>query len=167
MTALKKAHMHGRRLSALAGLGLVLALAAPATMPAGAEEMPPVPKLEGEKKQICEEAEQRYRKIYGQPSDALKDKGIHVVKMYKYTFCPPSVTIKQGETVRWVNVDKRTSHSVWFRDEGKEESERIFPDPEEKVEMKFDLPPGEYPYLCGPHWQTEGMVGKVIVKPRQ
>ncbi len=118
------------------------------------------------KEGICEEAEQRYRALFGQPSDALKDKGILVVKMYKYTFCPPQARVKPGTTVRWVNVDKRTSHSVWFRDAGREESERIFPDPEEKVEMTFDLPPGEYPYLCGPHWQAEGMVGKVIVDPK-
>ncbi len=127
-------------------------------------ETPQPPQMTEEKKQICEKAEQRYRKIYGHPSSDLLKDGIHVVKMYKYTFCPPQVTIKQGESVRWVNVDKRTSHSVWFRDEGKPESDRIFPDPEEKVEMKFDLPPGEYPYLCGPHWQSDGMVGKVIVK---
>ena len=129
-------------------------------------ETPQPPQMTEEKKQICEKAEQRYRKIYGHPSSDLLKDGIHVVKMYKYTFCPPQVTIRQGETVRWVNVDKRTSHSVWFREEGKPESDRIFPDPEEKVEMKFDLPPGEYPYLCGPHWQSDGMVGKVIVKKK-
>ena len=131
-----------------------------------AEKTPEPPQMTPEKQKICEEAEQRYQKIYGHPSASLKDKGIVVVKMYKYTFCPPQVRVKPGTTVRWVNVDKRTSHSVWFKEAGKEESERIFPDPEEKVEMKFDLPPGEYPYLCGPHWKTEGMVGKVIVDPK-
>ncbi len=129
-------------------------------------EGPQPPQMTEEKKQICERAEKRYQKKYGHASaDLLKD-GIHVVKMYRYTFCPPVVKVKQGETVRWVNVDSRTSHSVWFRDEGKPESERIFPDPEEKVEMKFDVPPGEYPYLCGPHWQSDGMVGKVIVEKK-
>ena len=131
-----------------------------------AAQTPAPPAMTPEKQEICKKAEERYQKIYGHPSADLKKKGIVVVKMYKYTFCPPQVTVKPGTTVRWVNVDKRTSHSVWFKDEGKEESERIFPDPEEKVEMKFDLPPGEYPYLCGPHWQAEGMVGKVIVDPK-
>ncbi len=130
-------------------------------------ETPQPPQMTEEKKQICQKAEQRYQKIYGHPSSDLLKEGIHVVKMYKYTFCPPQVTVRQGESVRWVNVDKRTSHSVWFRDEGKPESDRIFPDPEEKVEMKFDLPPGEYPYLCGPHWQSDGMIGKVIVKAKE
>jgi plastocyanin len=107
---------------------------------------------------ICTKAEKRYQKLYGKPS-ASED--VVIVKMYKYTFCPKSVTVKQGTTVRWVNVDKRTSHSVWFRKKGDNESDRLFP--EEKVEMKFDLPPGDYPYLCGPHWQSEGMLGTVTV----
>ncbi len=147
--------------------GVALAFATLAAGQALAEgKTPEPPEMTPEKQKICEEAEKRYQKIYGHPSDSLKKKGILVVKMYKYTFCPPQVRIKPGTTVRWVNVDKRTSHSVWFKEAGKEESERIFPDPEEKVEMKFDLPPGEYPYLCGPHWQSEGMVGKVIVDPK-
>ncbi len=146
---------------------ILASLMAATAMPSAAAraESPQPPQMTEEKKQICEKAEQRYRKIYGHASSDLLKDGIHVVKMYKYTFCPPQVTIRQGESVRWVNVDKRTSHSVWFRDEGKPESDRIFPDPEEKVEMKFDLPPGEYPYLCGPHWQSDGMIGKVIVEP--
>jgi len=148
---------------------MVLMLLSGALLAAGAahaEKEAKVPELTEEKKKICDEAEKRYQKVYGHPSDSLKEKGIMVVKMYKYTFCPIQVKVRPGTVVRWVNVDKRTSHSVWFRESGKEESERIFPDPEEKVEMKFDLPPGEYPYLCGPHWQTEGMIGKVIVDPK-
>ena len=113
-----------------------------------------------DKAKICEEAEQRYQKIYKKPSS---EEDVTIVKMYKYTFCPVEVTVKQGTTVRWVNVDKRTSHSTWFKEAGKEEGERLFPD--EKAEMKFDLPPGEYPYLCGPHWESDGMIGKVTVTP--
>ncbi len=113
-----------------------------------------------DKAKICAEAEARYEKLYGkQPADS----GVTIVKMYKYTFCPLKVTIKQGESVRWVNVDKRNSHSVWFKQEKMEESERIFPDLGAKVEMKFDLPPGDYPYLCGPHWESDGMIGTVTV----
>ncbi len=147
-------------LTGLLGMVLVVMLAGGA---AAQEKAPEPPKMTPEKQKICEEAEKRYQKIYGHPSGSLKKKGIVVVKMFKYTFCPPQVRVKPGTTVRWVNVDKRTSHSVWFRDTGKEESERIFPDPEEMVEMKFDGPPGEYSYLCGPHWKAEGMVGRVIV----
>ncbi|MBF0247195.1 MAG: hypothetical protein HQL36_03855 [Alphaproteobacteria bacterium] len=80
--------------------------------------------------------------------------------MYKYNFCSKSLSVKTGTVVRFVNVDKRTSHSVWFKAWGKDESDRLFP--EEYWEMKFDIP-GTYPYLCGPHWQQEGMVGQIEV----
>ena len=81
--------------------------------------------------------------------------------MYKYNFCPNAVEVKRGTTVRWVNVDRRTSHSVWFKEQGKEESDRMFS--EEHLEIKFDVEPGNYPYLCGPHWKDEGMKGGVTV----
>ncbi len=109
-----------------------------------------------EQKKICAKAEQRYKKLY---PDA-KDDGAVVVKLYKYTFCPRNVTVKAGTTVRWVIVDKRTNHSVWLKDAGKAESERFFPD--EQWEFPF-LSPGEYPYLCGPHWEQENMRGYVKV----
>lgn len=109
--------------------------------------------------QICAKAEKRYKKYFGKPS---ADEPVTIVKMYKYTFCPALVTIKQGESVRWVNVDF-TSHSTWFKQAGKEEGERLFR--KEMSEMKFDLPPGDYPYLCGPHWESDGMIGKVTVTP--
>jgi len=111
-----------------------------------------------ERKKICDKAEKRYEKLFGKPS---ADEDVVIVKMYKYTFCPASVEVKQGTTVRWVNVDRRTSHSTWFKEAGKPESDRLFS--EEKVEMTFDLPAGVYPYLCGPHWKEEGMIGQVTV----
>jgi plastocyanin len=110
------------------------------------------------RKKICDQAEQRYQKLFGKPS---AEEDVTIVKMYKYTFCPTEVEVKQGTTVRWVNVDRRTSHSVWLKEAGKEESDRLFS--EEKVEMTFDMPPGDYPYLCGPHWKDEGMTGIVRV----
>ena len=113
---------------------------------------------EEERKRTCEKAEKRYQKLFGKPS---ADEDVIIVKMYKYTFCPGAVEVKQGATVRWVNVDRRTSHSTWFKEAGKPESDRLFS--EEKVEMTFDLPPGIYPYLCGPHWKEEGMIGQVTV----
>ena len=74
-----------------------------------------------------------------------------------------ALTIKVGDTVRWVNEDKRTSHSVWFKQSGGEETQRLFG--EEQVEMTFDGPPGDYTYLCGPHWEEEGMIGSITIKP--
>jgi plastocyanin len=106
---------------------------------------------------ICAKAEARFQAIYGKKST---DQGLPVVLMYKHTFCPPDLEVEAGATVRWVNVDKRTSHSVWFKAAGKPESERLFP--EETVEMSFPGA-GEHDYLCGPHWESEGMRGRLKV----
>ncbi|WP_371170533.1 cupredoxin domain-containing protein [Aliiroseovarius sp. 2305UL8-7] len=105
---------------------------------------------------ICAEAEDRYVDLIGAPS-ADAD-GVTVVKMYKYNFCPAELTVPVGTTVRWVNVDKRTSHSVIIPDEP--ESDRAFP--EETVEFTF-LTEGDQRYLCGPHWETQKMIGMVKV----
>lgn len=111
---------------------------------------------------ICAEAEERYQELFGHPS--AEADGVVVVTMFKYTFCPPALTVAPGTTVRWVNVDKRTSHSVWFNAAGLPESERMFP--EEDVEMTFLEPlTGENTYLCGPHWDTHGMIGRITVAP--
>lgn len=108
---------------------------------------------------ICAEAEGRYKDIFGK---APSEEPVAIVTMYKYRFCPGSLTVKPGTTVRWVNVDKRTSHSFWFNAAGLPESDRLFP--EDMGEMTFVVP-GEYPYLCGPHWESHGMVGTVTVAP--
>lgn len=106
----------------------------------------------------CAKAEARYVKLYGKKPT---EEDVHVVMMYKYTFCPEVIDVKLGDTVRWVNVDKRTSHSTWFKEAGKEEDARLFP--EESAEMTFDFATGEFPYLCGPHWDSDDMIGRVIV----
>jgi plastocyanin len=113
---------------------------------------------EAERAEICQQADARYRAIYGRDP---REEPFTVILMFKDTFCPQSVTVSQGTRLRWINVDRRTSHSVWFKQDGRPESERIFP--EEAIDMVVDWPPGEYPYLCGPHWEKEGMVGRLTV----
>ena len=105
---------------------------------------------------ICAEAEERYVELIGNPSS--EEEGVTVVTMYKYNFCPAEITVPVGTTVRWVNVDKRTSHSVIVK--GEPESDRAFP--EESLEFTF-MVPGEQDYLCGPHWETQKMIGMVTV----
>ena len=105
---------------------------------------------------ICAEAEERYVELFGAPSSEAE--GVTIVKMYKYNFCPGELTVPVGTTVRWVNVDKRTSHSVILPDEP--ESDRAFP--EESVEFTF-LTTGDQEYLCGPHWETQKMIGLITV----
>lgn len=110
--------------------------------------------------ELCAKAEQRYVDIFGEPSSAAE--GVTVVTMYKYKFCPAEITVPAGTTVRWVNVEKRTSHSVLSPDAGMPESDRAFP--EEVIEFTF-LEPGPVDYLCGPHWESHDMIGMVTVTP--
>jgi len=134
---------------------LTAALVAMATLAPSAQALD-----EAKLKKICEKAEQRYQKLFGKPS---ADEDFTIVKMYKYTFCPRHLKIKKGTKVRWVNVDKRTSHSVWFKEQGGDESDRVFS--EEFVDMVLDLPPGVNPYICGPHGEKEGMRGTITLLP--
>lgn len=121
---------------------------------AQAAEPPPPPSADSVKA-VCAEAADRYSGLKLAPPG-----GGPVVLMYKYVFCPPGITVKAGSKVTFVNVDKRTSHSAWFRTLGQDESPRLFP--EESWSITFDQP-GEYPVLCGPHWEQEKMVGAVTV----
>lgn len=109
---------------------------------------------------LCGEAEERYVEIFGHASADEPD--VTVVTMYKYKFCPAQITVPVGTTVRWVNVDKRTSHSVLVKEFGEPESDRAFP--EESIEFTF-LEPGALDYLCGPHWESHDMIGMVTVEP--
>lgn len=109
---------------------------------------------------ICAEAEERYVELFGHPSS--EEEGVTVVTMYKYKFCPAQITVPVGTTVRWVNVDKRTSHSVMVKNSGVPESDRAFP--EETIEFTF-LEPGPQDYICGPHWESDDMIGMVTVAP--
>jgi plastocyanin len=76
-----------------------------------------------------------------------------VIRDYKYL--PANITIKRGSSVRWVNKEKRTSHSVLFGGPGGFESERMLPD--ESYTHRFDTP-GVYVYSCGPHPEMKGQI---------
>ncbi len=113
-----------------------------------------------EQKVVCEEAAGRYRELYGK---AMTDEPVQIIAMYKYTFCPPKLDVRQGSKVRFINLDKRTTHSFWFRDAGRPESDRYFGG--EGADMVMDLPAGTHTYLCGPHYEREGMIGEINVVP--
>ena len=81
--------------------------------------------------------------------------GVVEVRIDKYQFVPKEVRVKPGTTVKWINDEKRTSHSVLFTGAGGFESERMFPG--ESWERVFDKP-GTYPYTCGPHPEMNGVV---------
>lgn len=118
----------------------------------------PAVSVADEAAELCAKAEERYVDIFGQPSSQAE--GVTVVTMYKYRFCPEKLKVPVGTTVRWVNVDKRTSHSVHLKEAGEPESDRLFP--EETFEFTF-LSAGSQQYLCGPHWETQEMIGMITV----
>lgn len=70
-------------------------------------------------------------------------------------FDPPTLQVKVGTTVVWVNREKRTNHSVLFEQENGLESERLFPG--ETWRRTFERS-GVYPYRCGPHAEMHGLI---------
>lgn len=81
--------------------------------------------------------------------------GAAEVRIRDYKFVPEKVTVKAGESVKWVNDEKRASHSIWFQGERLPESERLFQG--ESYQRRFDKP-GTYAYTCGPHPEMKGVV---------
>ena len=77
------------------------------------------------------------------------------VTIQDYHFIPPEVRIKTGDTVKWINQEKRTSHSVLFPAENGLESDRLFPG--EQWQRTFTKP-GSYDYRCGPHEEMKGLL---------
>lgn len=77
------------------------------------------------------------------------------VTIEDYKFQPAEIKIKAGTTVKWLNKEKRTSHSVIFSGPDGFESARFFP--EESYSRKFDKA-GSYPYSCGPHPEMKGKI---------
>ncbi len=86
--------------------------------------------------------------LFAAVNSAAAADNVVVVEILAYKFIPEEITIKRGTTVRWVNMEKRQFHNVWFRDAGEEPGEYLFP--EDSYERKFDIP-GEFPYVCQPH----------------
>ncbi len=77
------------------------------------------------------------------------------VSIQDYKFRPAEVRIKAGDTVKWINREKRTSHSVLFPAENGLESERMFP---EEHWQRIFTKPGSYSYRCGPHEEMKGLI---------
>lgn len=83
------------------------------------------------------------------------------VEIRKYQFRPSLVTIQSGDSVRWINRERRQYHSINIQQDGSTEelikSGYLFPG--EEWEHRF-AKPGVYSYHCGPH---EEMTGRVVV----
>ena len=89
-------------------------------------------------------------------------------------FQPSSVTIKPGDTVKWV-MNKVPPHNAVFDNAKfpgadkavakKMSHEKLMFSPGENYETTFpeDATPGTYPYYCQPH-RGAGMAGKIVVE---
>jgi len=77
------------------------------------------------------------------------------VDIGEYRYSPPEVRVKRGDTVKRVNSERRTSHSVLLSTETGLESMRMFPG--ESSERGFPAP-GRCEYACGPHPDMNGVV---------
>jgi len=82
----------------------------------------------------------------------------HQVDIIKFKFVPADITLNKGDTIIWVNQEKRQYHSVWFEQLGDPEPDYFFPG--EKFSRTFN-DVGSFPYRCGPHPE---MIGSVTVK---
>jgi plastocyanin len=76
-------------------------------------------------------------------------------------FVPDTVTIKAGDTVKWVN-NKMSPHNVVFGDDANKSHKQLVFSPGESYETTFNES-GEYAYYCEPH-RGAGMVGKIVVQ---
>ncbi len=75
-------------------------------------------------------------------------------------FDPKVVTIKAGDTVKWVN-NKAFPHNVVFEGHPELSHKKLAQKPKLELESTFNEA-GEFSYYCSPH-RGAGMAGKVIV----
>ncbi len=79
----------------------------------------------------------------------------HEVEIRDNRFVPDAISVRVGDTVRWVNRERRTSHSVLFKSPVSFESPRFFPDESWSYRVESS---GEYRYSCGPHPEMAGTI---------
>ena len=75
-------------------------------------------------------------------------------------FEPKVVTIKAGDTVKWIN-NKAFPHNVVFDGHPELSHKKLAQKPKIELESTFNEV-GEFSYYCSPH-RGAGMAGKVIV----
>ncbi|WP_293266839.1 plastocyanin/azurin family copper-binding protein [Neptunomonas sp.] len=77
------------------------------------------------------------------------------VSIYKFEFIPKIISIKSGDTIVWVNKEKRQYHNVWFEQFDAKQPDYLFPG--DRYERTFNQS-GEFPYRCGPHPEMKATV---------
>lgn len=76
-------------------------------------------------------------------------------------FEPSTLTIKSGDTVKWVN-NKLPPHNIIFEGDKDKSHDQLMFSPGESYEVTFSEP-GTYSYFCAPH-RGAGMAGKIVVQ---
>ena len=76
-------------------------------------------------------------------------------------FEPKVVTIKVGDTVKWVN-NKAFPHNIMFDGHEELSHKKLAQKPKAELESTFNEA-GEFAYYCSPH-RGAGMQGKVVVQ---
>jgi plastocyanin len=76
-------------------------------------------------------------------------------------FDPKEVTIKVGDTIKWLN-NKAYPHNIVFDGHEELSHKRLSQKPKAELESTFNEA-GEFSYYCSPH-RGAGMQGKVIVQ---
>jgi plastocyanin len=76
-------------------------------------------------------------------------------------FEPKVVTIKAGDTVKWVN-NKAFPHNIVFDGHEELSHKKLAQKPKAELESTFNEA-GEFAYYCSPH-RGAGMQGKVVVQ---
>ncbi len=94
--------------------------------------------------------------LFSQIAAADVDGKMHEVDILKFKFSPKIITIKSGDTVRWVNKERRQYHSIWFESLGEPEPDDYF-FPGETFERQFDAA-GSFLYRCGPHPKMQATI---------
>ena len=99
----------------------------------------------------------------------------------RYRFLPASLTIKQGDTVRWVAYDSPPHNVAFFHDRIPANSaaalQGIMPGAREELAAPFmldegdsyeiqftNVPPGQYSYRCQRH-AVQDMSGTIVIEP--
>jgi plastocyanin len=75
-------------------------------------------------------------------------------------FAPKVVTVKVGDTVKWIN-NKSFPHNIVFNGHPELTHKKLLQKPKAEVESTFNEV-GTFSYFCSPH-RGAGMAGKVIV----
>jgi plastocyanin len=76
-------------------------------------------------------------------------------------FQPANLSIKPGDTVKWVN-NKLPPHNIIFEGDPSKSHDQLLFSPGESYEVTFDKS-GTYSYYCAPH-RGAGMAGKITVQ---